>query len=262
VFSWGAHTFPRADIATDTLTLLQPADPLWFAGQGSRPQVDPTTPSPTVAAVTTPVAGPSPTPDPTPDPTPQTTPLPTSTIPLEYRTPTGRLQEVKPSGVLVGDDGCLSGLCIGQTLEDALTAATSVYGDEDTATPEAALEGEPPAPSDHVFITDTKRVTLVEQDGLIVVIRVSPTMNGVDDGIATIGEVLAAHGAPSEVFNGGGEGSQVLWLFYDTDAAFVAYGFTEFWGADATFLLDEGNLSIAEGYDDLPVNSYWARPQS
>ena len=261
VFSWGAPTFPRADIATDTLTLLEPADPLWFAGQRSRAQVGPPTPTPTVTPVTTPGVSPAPRPDPTPDPTPQTTPPPTSTIPPEYRTPTGRLQELKPSGILVGDDGCLSGICIGQILEDALIAATSVYGDEDTATSDAALEGQAPPPSDHVFITDTKQVTLVEQDGLIAVIRISPTMDGVDQGIATIGQVLATHGAPTEVFNGGGEGSQVLWLFYDTDAAFVAYGFTEFWGADATFLLDEGDLSIAEAYDDLPVNSYWARPQ-
>lgn len=263
VFYAGGLTFPRVDIATDSLEPLEPSSRRWFANPGGRPaEADPT---PAATAVTTVTPGPTPTTDPAATPEPEPTPSAKPTIPDEARIPTGRGSDIKTSGRLEGDRGCYGPVCVGDPIAEALDAAEAAFGPEDSASPDAALEGEPPAPESHVFLTAAERVTITEAEGQVTEIRTSPLdRSGLIEAKRsyTLGDVLAIHGAPAEVFNGGGEGSQVLWLLYDTDTAFVAYGFVEFRGDAEPTLLPEGDTTLDPGYDALFVNAYWARAQS
>jgi hypothetical protein len=256
VFYRGAPTFARSDIDTATFQQITPDSPLWFFTPGDTPPPEPEstrddTPVTTPLAVSTP----SPTPDvgPQPDATPQPRVL------AEARTPTGRGTNVKAPGSFTGDDGCLDSICIGQPIDEALAAAAQNFGDEDTDTPGAEREGEAPADGEHVFITDTSVITITETDGQVSSHRRAPIDGASNPTFGSIGDILATLGPPAEVFNGVGEGQQVVWLFYETEAAVVGYGVTVF-DLEDSFLLDEGTTELPGKYDSLPINSYWAQP--
>lgn len=264
----GNPSLARSNITTDALSSISSESPLWFGGGDVVAAPDP---EPEPDATPEPEVSPTPVTEPTPEPEPAPpTPVPGEIDPA-WRIATGHGVDIKTSGKLVGDDGCLGAICIGDATADALDLATAAFGDEDSDSPEALREGEPPPDNEHIFITDQVTVEIVEGNGLVSSIRVWPrqadqlaidpflTAAGAPGPGLTLGDVLRKHGAPAEIFNAGGEGIQVLWLFYDTDTAEVAYGFTEFWGGER-FLLEEGDLTIPEAYDDLAVNSYWARP--
>ncbi len=255
---WGAPSFARTEIAVDQLTAIEPTSPLYFGVE-----TDPAGPEP------------GPTPDEAATPTPVGTPT-TDEVPPETREPTGRLENVLAPGALAGDDGCLGTICLGMPLDEALEAATAAYGAEDTDTPEAELEGTLPPPSDHVFVTDAERVTVTGADGLVTELRSFPLADQASSplGPLGVGEVLAALGAPAEVFVGDGEGIRALWLLYDTEASLVGYGFVEPIDDDMALgdeALGDGALGdealgdppddrLLPDYDALPVNAYWARP--
>ncbi len=263
----GNPTFARSNISTADLTLVRAGDARWFGTvdeEAAEPPPEPEDETPEPTPASTPAAGPSPTPEPSvaPEPDPEG-----SEIPDESRIPTGRFADIKDAGTIIGDGGCLETICVGLPIDEALQQAGDLYGDEDGDSPEARWEGEPPEENEHVFITDSIQVWIVESIDRVRSVRAwpapdgdgAPLLAGPEGDPLTVGDLLAKHGAPAEVVNGVGEGIQVLWLFYDTTGAYVAYGVT-LDGDDTSPLLAPGDPSLPPEYDDLVINSYWARP--
>ncbi len=228
---FGALSLPREPVSTAGLTALDLSEsPLRFT-LGPQPTPEP-----------------EPTPKPKPDPTPEPTAEPTS-VPVR----------------LAGIDGCLdfAGLvtCVGDDLGAATTRAEAALGAIDNEDPAVFSEGEPPPPDQTVWLFDTSLLSLTNLSDSVTAIRIGPVTTAssskVFGGSLTIGGVLDTLGEPSEIFNGVGEGIQILWLRYETDAGLISYGFTEFLGV-GQLLLADGDITIPDSYLTLPVNSYWA----
>ena len=79
-------------------------------------------------------------------------------------------------------------------------------------------------------------------------------------GTAVFAETIETLGPPAEIFLGGGEGSDVLWVFYDSPAAYVGYGHVESWGVDDPKLTESVFDGFPAAYDALAVNAIWIRP--
>ena len=73
-------------------------------------------------------------------------------------------------------------------------------------------------------------------------------------------ETIEKLGPPAEIFLGGGEGSDVLWVFYDSPAAYVGYGHVESWGVEDPKLTESVFDGFPAAYDALAVNAIWIRP--
>lgn len=255
---FGFPTFPRAPVTTEGLEALELDSPLRFL----LPQVD-TEPEPETTPETTPE------PETTPKPAPEPTPEPDPRAPAQVRMAVGRLVNIVAADALVGADGCAgpaaATVCLGAALEDARGALENQFGTERTDDPATFLEGEPHPDDTHVWLTDTRRVTLVEVEGAIGELSLFPAA---PDGLAspfdrrlTIGDVLDTLGSPAEIFQGGGEGIDVVALSYDTEAAFVTYSFVQFWGEQSRLIDQDGPLTkIPVSYLDLPIVAYRAEP--
>jgi len=221
---WGAPAFVRSDISTDALSPLHVEDPKWFLRSG------------TVS-----------------EPAPQPTLVPDD----------ADLTAEPPDQRPAGHDGCLGEICLGDPLDHALRVAVALYGDADNDSADARREGEARPANQHVFLIDDYDIRITSTDNTVASIRIDPRFEVVEtspvqDEPLNVADILATMGEPTEVFNGVGEGQQVLWLTYRTAAGLISYGFVEFFGGGGQ-LNEEGDVSIPTSYYGLSINAYWAR---
>ncbi len=250
----GNPTFARSNLITGGLTPVDPADARWFGDPAAAPQP---TPDPDDPEETT--DDPEATPDPTQDPTP--------TVPTivrdDYRQPVGRGANVVPVEAANGTDGCFrtqEAICLGAPIADAIVVAERLWGPEQSDSPEAQREGEPPPANEFVFFGDQWEVHITESDGVVAEIRAWPGSQDSSPADDILGETIEKLGPPADVFLGGGEGRDVLWVFYDSPAAYVAYGYLEEWSIDDPLLTSTVADGFPSAYDDLGINSVWIRP--
>lgn len=258
---YGAPAFPREAVSTTELTALSPDSPERFL----LPATPQPAPSPGADDEPEPTASDDPDPGPTPTPIPADPPLED-----RARVPVGRQANIVAADAFVGTSGCAPkpiDVCVGQQFDEAKAALDAAFpAGERTDDPATFLEGEPHPEGTHVWLDETRRVTLEHVDGVVRRVSVSPasdaTVAALADGAPTVGEILRALGPPAEIFQGGGEGVDVLVLTYDTDAALVSYAYVEFWGGETSRLSDPGGplKKVPRDYDDLPLISYTAEP--
>ena len=230
----GAPTLRRQAVSADGLDALDLESPLWFLSSRVAPEPDP-------APTTDDIA-----PQPTTEPTSDDTPSPVPVVPAANRVATGLPLPPEATGVIPGDEGCVefAGLnaCVGDDFAAAVTAATETLGPDATDDPAVFNEGEPPPANEQIWLNFDAEVTLADAGGQLQEIVVFPTANPlapkVFGGQLTIADVLLGLGAPTDIFVGGGEGIDVLWLQYDKSQGSAWYGFTEFWGDDPLLLPD------------------------
>lgn len=251
----GNPTFARSNLVTGGLTPLDPTTDRWF-GTTSTPSP---TPDPDDRA------DPDETddnPEETPEPTQDPALSPPTVVRDEYRQAVGRGANVVPVDAWGGTDGCFrlaEAICIGAPIADALVVAERLWGAEQSDSPEAQREGEAPPDDEYVFFGGEWEVHISEIDGVVSEIRAWPGTDG-HDATSVLGETIEKLGPPAELFLGGGEGNDVLWVFYDSPAAYVGYGYLEPWGIDDPMLISTIDDGLPAAYDDLAVNSIWIRP--
>ena len=254
----GNPTFARSNLITSGLNALDPTDDRWFGATPATPG-----PSPDTDDGSEPTEPDEPPPDIDPDADPPTEPggTPPTVVRDEYRQAVGRGANVVPLEAWTGTDGCFraeEAICLGAPIADALIVAERLWGAEQSDNPDAAREGEPPPDNEHVYVGDAWEVHITETDGIVSEIRAWPGTNP-SPTPPLFAETIEKLGAPAAMFLGGGEGNDVLWVFYDSPAAYVGYGHVEPWGTDDPAL----TATIADGfpvaYDGLAVNSIWIR---
>ncbi|MEM7287790.1 MAG: hypothetical protein AAF480_15675 [Actinomycetota bacterium] len=249
----GNPTFARSDIVTSGLTPLFPDDDRWFGKAAVVPEPTPDPDDPTDTEDQTDAEEPETTPDPA-EPTP-------AVVRDEYREPVGRDVNVVPADAFGGTDGCFDdgeAICLGAPIADALEVAERLWGPERSDSPEALREGEPPPANEFVYFGANWDVHITERDGVVGEIRAWPGSEGF--GTAVFVEAIEKLGPPADLFLGGGEGSDVLWVFYDSPAAYVGYGYLESWGVDEPVLVEDVSDGFPAVYDSLGINSIWIRP--
>lgn len=250
----GNPTFARSNILTNRLTPLLSGDDRWFGTITPLPEPTPGPENPEPE----PTADPD---DPDPEPTQDPALVPPALVRDDYRAPVGRGVNVVPVDAWGGTNGCFNAgeaICLGAPIEDALEVAERLWGPERSDSPEALREGEPPPADEYIYFGGTWEVHITERDGVVGEIRAWPGPEGF--GTAVFAETIEKLGPPAELFLGGGEGRDVLWVFYDSPAAYVGYGHVESWGVDDPRLTESVFDGFPAAYDGLGVNAIWIRP--
>lgn len=242
----GNPTFARSNLVTSGLTPLDPGAATWF---GDATVVPAPTPDPDAAQGEddSPVE-----PEASPQPTKNPTLTPPAVVSDEDRLAVGRGVNVVATDAGVGTDGCLrleEAICLGAPIADALVVAERLFG--------PSPDGEPPGRGVHVFVGGDREVHLTEDDGVVSEIRMWPGAARV--ATTTFGETIDKLGPPAAM-SLEDEGGDVLWVLYDSSAAYVGYGHLQPPDTDASVLTTSVDDGFPAAYDNLGVNSIWIRP--